>query len=99
MVFNYKRLNDNCHEDGYKILDKDQLLNKIQNSKWYSKFNMKSGFWQVKMHPNSINWTIFSCLERHFEWLVIPFGLEVVPQIFQRKMDNIFRSITYLCIY
>lgn len=33
MIFNYKRLNDNCYKNGYKILDKDQLLNKIQNTK------------------------------------------------------------------
>lgn len=44
MIFNYKRLNNNCHKKGYKILDNDQLINKIQNSHWFSKFDMKSSF-------------------------------------------------------
>lgn len=30
MIFNYKHLNDNYHENGYKILGKDQLINKIR---------------------------------------------------------------------
>lgn len=67
MTFNYRRLNDNYHDDGYKILDKDQLINKIQNSQWYLKFDLKSGFWQVKMHLESINCCAFTCPEGHFE--------------------------------
>ena len=58
----------------------------------FSKFDCKSGFWQVKMHLDSIPWTTFSCREGHFEWLVMPFGLNNEPSIFQRRMDNIFRD-------
>ena len=53
MVINYKRLNDNTQLDSYNIPNKKVLINKIQNSYWYSKFDYKSGFWQVKMHPKS----------------------------------------------
>ena len=44
------------------------------------------------MHPDSIRWTAFSCLEGHFKWLVMPFGLKNATSIFQGKMDNIFRE-------
>jgi len=84
------RLKDNSHIDGYTIPSKDVLINRIQKVKWFSKFDLKSGFYQVKMHPDSIKWTIFSCLEGLFEWKVMPFGLTNAPQTFQRKMDNIF---------
>lgn len=30
MVINYKRLNDNTRTDGYKLLDKTELINRIQ---------------------------------------------------------------------
>ena len=75
MVINYKRLNDNTIDDAYNIPDKTILINKIQNYKIFSKFDLKSGFWQVKMHPDSIEWTTFTCSEGHYEWLVMPFGL------------------------
>ena len=60
MVYNYKRLNDNTHLDGYTIPSKDVLINRIQKAKWFSKFDLKSGFHQVKMDPKSIKWTAFS---------------------------------------
>ena len=92
MVINYKRLNDNTEDDGYDIPTKEYLLGKIKDCTIFRKFDCKSGFWQVKMHPNSIPWTVFSCPEGHFEWLVMSFGLKNASSIFQRKRDNIFRD-------
>ena len=66
MVINYKRLNDNTEDDEYDILTKEYLLGKIKDSTTFSKFDCKSGFWQVKMHLDSIPWTVFSCPEGHF---------------------------------
>lgn len=37
-------------------------------------------------------WTAFSCPQGHYEWNVMPFGLKNAPQIFQRRMDNIFKE-------
>ena len=101
MVYNYNRLNDNTVEDGYTIPSKEILINRIQNAKWFSKFDLKSGFHQVKMEPESIKWTAFSCSEGLYEWQVMPFGLKNAPAIFQRKMDNIFndyKTFTYVYI-
>ena len=38
----------------YDISDKTKLFNNIQGSKIFSKFDCKSGFWQIKMHPDRI---------------------------------------------
>nr|KYP56645.1 Putative polyprotein [Cajanus cajan] len=100
MIYNYKRLNDNTHIDGYTIPSKDALINRIQKAKWFSKFDLKSGFHQVRMHPDSIKWTAFSCSEGLFEWQVMPFDLKNARKIFQRKMDNIFGQYKYFtCTY
>ena len=100
MVINYKRLNDNTQLDSYNIPNKEVLINKIQNSYWYSKFDCKSRFWQVKMHPESKKWTGFTYTEEHFEWNVMPFGLKNAPQIFQRKMDEEFIDCKdFTCVY
>ena len=85
MVMDYTRLNDNTNEDGYCIPDKDVLINKIQNNYWYSKFNLKSGFWQIKMHPESISWTAFTCSKGHYEWLVMSFGLKNATNISKKN--------------
>ncbi|KAK7261696.1 hypothetical protein RIF29_28013 [Crotalaria pallida] len=92
MVYNYKRLNDNTHKDQYSLPSIDYLLLKIRNKNVFSKFDLKSGFHQVAMDPESIPWTTFFCPEGHYEWLAMPFGLKNVPAVFQRKMDVIFKD-------
>ena len=54
MVINYRRLNDNTVDDRYDIPDKSELINSIRESKIFSKFDYKSGFWQIKIHANNI---------------------------------------------
>ena len=45
MVIDYRRLNDNTIDDAYDIPDKTELINSIQESKVFSKFDWKSRFW------------------------------------------------------
>ena len=56
MVIDYHRLNDNTIDDVYDIPDKTELINSIQESKIFSKFDCKSGFLHIKIHPDSIDW-------------------------------------------
>ena len=98
MVINYKKLNDNTVFDGYYIPNKTVLFNKIQGATWFSKMDCKSGYWQIKMEEESISLTAFSAPQGHYEWLVMPFGLKNAPQIFQRRMDNIFRELNHCCL-
>ena len=53
-----------------------------------------------KMDEKSTPLTAFSAPQEHYEWIVMPFGLKNAPQIFQRKMDNIFKDLNhYYLIY
>ena len=82
MVINYKRLNDNTIDDAYNIPNKKEWINRIQGSKYFSKFDLKAGFWKVKMAKESIPWTAFTCPQGHYEWLVMPLGLKNAPALF-----------------
>ena len=42
------------------------------------------------MDNDIIHITTFSTPRGHYEWIVMPFGLKNVPQVFQRKIDKIF---------
>jgi len=98
MVINYKKLNDNTIFDGYYISNKTILFNRIQRASWFSKMDCKSGYWQIKMDEESIPLTAFSVPQGHYEWIVMPFGLKNAPQIFQRRMDNIFKDLNHCCL-
>lgn len=49
MVIDYRRLNDNIADDAYIIPDRDYLQSHIQNVKYFSKFDCKSDFHQIKV--------------------------------------------------
>ena len=98
MIINYKKLNDNTVFDGYYIPNKTVLFNRIQGASWFSKMDCKSGYWQIKMDEESIPLTAFSVPQGHYEWIVMPFDLKNAPQIFQRRMDNIFKDLNHCCL-
>uniref|UniRef100_A0A251RXY7 Putative enzymatic polyprotein n=1 Tax=Helianthus annuus TaxID=4232 RepID=A0A251RXY7_HELAN len=99
IVYNYKRLNDNTVDDGYNIPNKDTLLNLIQKKKVFSKFDLKSGYNQLKLEESFKPWTAFTCSEEQFEWNVLSFGLKNAPSIFQRFMDSIFLKYDFCLVY
>jgi Reverse transcriptase (RNA-dependent DNA polymerase) len=100
MVFNYRTLNDYTHKDQYSLPGINTILKKIGNCKIFSKFDLKSGFHQVAMDPESIPWTAFVVPGGLYEWLVMPFGLKNAPTIFQRKMDDCFRDTEeFIAVY
>ena len=100
MVINYKEVNKNTKFDGYYIPNKEILINLARGKNYYSKFDCKSGFWQIKMDNDSIPITAFSTPRGHYEWIVMPFGLKNAPQVFQRKMDKIFSDYSsFIIVY
>ena len=54
IVINYRALNNNLVPDAYKIPDKNNLIQLIDKRTWFSKFDCKSRFWQVRMHKESV---------------------------------------------
>ena len=90
IIINYKEVDKNTKFDGYYIPNKEILINLAKGKNYYSKFDCKSGFWQIKMDNDSIHITTFSTLRGHYEWIVMPFELKNAPQVFQRKIDKIF---------
>jgi hypothetical protein len=89
-MINYKRLNDNRVDDAYNIPNKQEWINRIQGSKYFSKFDLKVGLWQVKMTEESIPRKAFTCPQGHFEWLVMPLGLKKCTHIILKKNAEYF---------
>ncbi|KAA3485339.1 RNA-directed DNA polymerase-like protein [Gossypium australe] len=98
MAINYKRLNQNTIFDGYFIPRKEVLINQAKQAKYFSKFDCKSGFWQIMLTEESRPLTAFSAPNGHYQWRVMPFGLCNAPQVFQRWMDSIFKKYKKFCV-
>eukprot|EP01018_Ginkgo_biloba_P028436 Gb_06750 [translate_table: standard] len=90
LVVNYKPLNKVVIDKKHPIPAKDHILSRLQKGKVFSKFDLKSGLWQLHLKPQDQFKTAFIILGKHLEWTVLPFGLKTAPSIFQHAMDQIF---------
>jgi hypothetical protein len=92
LVINYKPLNSALKWIRYPIPNKKNLLQKLHFAFIFSKFDMKSGFWQIQIDPKDRYKTTFTVLFGQYEWNVMPFGLKNAPSKFQRIMNDIFNA-------
>ena len=84
----------------YPIPNKEYLMTKINNARWFSKFDLKSGFWQMAIQEQDRHKTAFVVPNGFFEWNVMPMGLKTAPSEFQQMMDRIFGPHhTFILVY
>ncbi|KAL6336194.1 hypothetical protein AAG906_011076 [Vitis piasezkii] len=100
LVINYKPLNDVLRWIRYPIPNKKDLLQRLVKSKVFSKFDMKSGFWQIQITERDRYKTAFVVPFGHYEWNVMPFGLKNAPSEFQNIMNEIFNQFSdFIIVY
>ena len=98
LVINYKPLNKELEWIRYPIPNKNDLVHRLSNAVVFSKFNMKSGFWQVQISETDKYKTAFTTPFGHYEWNVMPFGLKNALSEFQNIMNDIFNSFSHFTI-
>ena len=96
----FRRLNDATKKEVYPMPRIDRALEHLSGSQWYSTFDMLSGYWQVKLTPDTIEKTAFSVPGKgHFEFVVVPMGATNAPAHFQRVMDLALHGLTWgICL-
>nr|KYP52538.1 polyprotein [Cajanus cajan] len=82
LVINYKPLNQALQWIRYPIPNKKDLLARLHSAKIFSKFDMKSGFWQIQINPSDRYKTAFTVPFGQYGWNVMPFGLKNAPSEF-----------------
>lgn len=91
----YRRLNDVTRKDSYPLPRIDDTLDTLSEAKWFSTLDLKSGYWQVEVHPDDREKTAFSVGSGLMQFKVLPFGLCNASATFERLMDCVLRGLTW----
>ena len=65
MCIDYRPVNKYTIVENFPIPSIDDIFIKLRNAKYYSKLDLKSGFWQVEVDKNS----------RHYTGFISPLGI------------------------
>ena len=98
----YRYLNDGTIKNAYPIPLVQELVDKLKGATVFSKFDLRSGYTNVRIKEGDQWKAAFKCSRGLFEPTVMFFGMCNSPATFQAMMDHLFEDMIeegWLVIY
>ena len=95
----YRKLDLLTRKVAYPLPRIEHCLDTLTGSVWFSTFDLRSGFHQVRVHPQDVDKTTFVSHRGTFRFPKMPFGLCNAPSTFQRLMDTVLVGLNFeICL-
>lgn len=98
MCIDYRALNKLTVRRRYPLPRIDDLLDRLHKAAFFTKIDLRSGYYQVRISEADRVKTAFVTRYGQFEWLVLPFGLADAPSTFMHVMTSCLAPLLDRCI-
>jgi hypothetical protein len=92
LCLDYRPLNAATIKNKNPLPHIDVLFDQLSGAKVFSKIDLQSGYYQIKIRPCDILKTTFSTRYDLYEYLVMSLGLTNAPAYFMYLMNSVFMN-------
>ena len=92
VCIDYRKLNSVTVFDPEPMPTAEEIFAKLAGDRFFSKFDLSKGYWQVPVREDDRDLTTFVCHRGLFRFRVMPFGLVNAPATFSRLMRRVLRD-------
>ena len=88
LYIDYRRLNEVTRKNRYPLPLILELMDRLQGAKWFTKFDVREGFYRIRIKEGDEWKTAFKTKYGLYEYTVMPFGLTNAPATFQLVINS-----------
>ena len=89
----FVHFNKNIRREMFELPLADDTLSKLSGASVFTKLDANSGFYQIKLDPESSELTTFITPFGRYMYKRLPMGISSAPEFFQREMAQIMEGM------
>jgi hypothetical protein len=82
-------------KDSFPLPRIDDTLGTLAGAKRFPTLDLKSGYWQVDLHSNDKEKTVFSIVQELWQLMIMLLDPCTVPATFERLTESVLSGLTY----
>ncbi|KAL4022780.1 hypothetical protein IC575_016525 [Cucumis melo] len=101
LCIDYREFNKVTVKNKYPLPRIDDLFDQLQGATVFSKIDLRSGYHQLRIKDSDAPKTAFRSKYRHYEFIVMSFGLMNAPTVFMDLMNRVLRKFldTFVIVF
>ena len=86
-------LNKNVLREHMQAPTIEELHTRLSGAKYFSKLDLKDGYWQIPLSYESSFYTTFNTPKGRYRYTRLPFGLNSSNEIFHKRVSNVYEGL------